>query len=115
VKSNQAKRVKLLAAPIGGSAVVTMGALSIALSEGQDGPVNYVAGSTMTVGGTSTQTTPATILATSFAKPASHTIQNNSRLWRASLPSHTSAKPRVSAGASVNTTDLKIQAYHWAT
>ena len=44
MKSNQAKRVKLLAAPIGGSAVVTMGALSIALSEGQDGPVNYGAG-----------------------------------------------------------------------
>lgn len=70
MKSNQAKRVKLLAAPIGGSAVVTMGALSIALSEGQDGPVNYGAGSTMTLGGTSTQTTPATTLATSFAKPA---------------------------------------------
>jgi predicted phage tail protein len=70
VKSNQAKRVKLLAALIGGSAMVATGALSVALSEGQDGPVTTVLGSSMTLGGTSTQTTPATTLATSFAKPA---------------------------------------------
>jgi hypothetical protein len=68
---DSAKRntVKLLAAVIGGSALMAMGAVSaIVLHEA--GPANAAKSTTMTVGATSTETTPATVEATTMAAPA---------------------------------------------
>ncbi len=51
------RNVKCLSAVIGGSAVMALGALSMALGHEQAGPPADVAGSKMTVGQTSTETT----------------------------------------------------------
>jgi hypothetical protein len=61
--------IKLLAATVGASAFVLMGALGVAL--GQEGTAgDALAKSTkMTIGATSTQTTPSTAPATGIAKP----------------------------------------------
>jgi hypothetical protein len=80
MKSNQQARqgrVKVFAAVIGGSAVVAMGALSVALDEeqapGASGGVatgaTFIQGS-MTMGQTATTTTPPTAPETSVAAPA---------------------------------------------
>ena len=61
--------VKMLAAVIGGSAVVAMGALTMAISQEQAGPAT-VTSSGMTVGATSTQETPPTAPETTMAAPA---------------------------------------------
>ena len=61
--------VKMLAAVIGGSAVVAMGALTMAISQEQAGPAT-VTSSGMTVGATSTQETPPTAPETTMAVPA---------------------------------------------
>lgn len=61
--------VKLLAAVIGGSAVVAMGALT-AIVWHEGGPAEAAKSSSMTVGATSTQTTPPSIEATTMAAPA---------------------------------------------
>ena len=63
------KNVKMLSAVIGGSALVAMGALSMAIGQEQTG-TDTIAKSTMQVGATSTQTTPPTVEATSMAVPA---------------------------------------------
>ena len=79
MKSNQQVRqgrVKVFAAVIGGSAVVAMGALSVALHEeqasGASGGVaagtTFIEGS-MTMGQTATTTTPPAAPATSVAAP----------------------------------------------
>ena len=61
--------VKVLAAVIGGSALMAMGAVSaIVLHEA--GPTNAAKSTTMTVGSTSTETTPPTVEATTMAAPA---------------------------------------------
>lgn len=61
--------VKMLAAVIGGSAVVAMGAVTMAITQEQATPAT-VTGSGMTVGATSTQETPPSAPATTFAAPA---------------------------------------------
>ena len=79
MKSNQQvrqERVKLFAAVIGGSAVVAMGALSVALHEeqasGASGGVatgtTFIQGS-VTMGDTATTTTPPAAPVTSIATP----------------------------------------------
>jgi hypothetical protein len=70
-------RVKVCAAVIGGSAVVAMGALSVALYEeqasGASGGVatgaTFIQGGDMTLGETATTTTPPTAPETSVAVP----------------------------------------------
>jgi hypothetical protein len=69
VNANKRTNVKMLAAVIGGSAVVAMGALTMAITQEQ-GTAATVTGSGMTVGATSTQETPASTPATTFAAPA---------------------------------------------
>jgi len=59
----------MLAAVIGGSAVVAMGALTMAISQEQAGPAT-VTSSGMTVSATSTQETPPTAPETTMAVPA---------------------------------------------
>ena len=61
--------VKMLAAVIGGSAVVAAGALTLAISQEQASSVT-VTSSGMTVGDTTTQETPPATPATSLAVPA---------------------------------------------
>jgi len=60
--------VKMLAAVIGGSAVVAAGALTMAISQEQAAPAT-ITSSGMTVGATSTQETPPTSPATTLAVP----------------------------------------------
>lgn len=66
---NKRTNVKMLAAMIGGSAVVAAGALTMAITEEQATPAT-VTSSGMTVGATSTQETPASTPATTLAVPA---------------------------------------------
>ncbi|MGH3676025.1 MAG: hypothetical protein ACRDU5_09875 [Mycobacterium sp.] len=62
--------VKLLVAVIGGSAVVTMGALTMAIHQQQVEPGALFAKPSMTVGATSTVTKPPTVEPTTMAVPA---------------------------------------------
>ena len=61
--------VKMLAAVIGGSAVVAMGALTMAITEQRASPATLTS-SGMTVGATSTQETPPATPETTVAVPA---------------------------------------------
>jgi hypothetical protein len=61
--------VKLTAAVIGGSAVIAMGALGVALGQQPDDSTQYTA-SQMNLGPTSTQTTPSAAPAVAMAVPA---------------------------------------------
>ena len=69
---NSVKRnnVKLLAAVIGGSGVIAMGAMSVAIAQNQAGQDSAAKSTTMTIGSTSTETTPPTVEATTMAAPA---------------------------------------------
>jgi hypothetical protein len=58
----------MLAAVIGGSAVVAAGALTMAITQGQAEPATLTS-SGMTMGATSTQETPPTAPETSLAAP----------------------------------------------
>jgi hypothetical protein len=62
--------MKLLAAVIGGSGLIAMGAISLAIAEEQAGPQAVAKSTTMTIGATSTETTPSTVEATTMAEPA---------------------------------------------
>jgi hypothetical protein len=68
--SARRNNVKLLAAVIGGSGVIAMGALSVAVAQEHAGEDSAAKSTTMTVGATSTETTPATVEATTMAAPA---------------------------------------------
>ena len=68
--SPKRNNVKLLAAVIGGSGVIAMGALSVAVAQEQPGQESVAKSSSMTVGATTTETTPATVEATTMAAPA---------------------------------------------
>jgi len=68
VNVNKRTNVKMLAAVIGGSAVVAMGALTMAIAQEQ-GTTATLTGSGMRVGATSTQETPPSAPATTFAEP----------------------------------------------
>ena len=71
VGSTRGNNGKLLVAVIAGSGVLTMGALAMAIGQEHAAP-STVTGldSGMTVGATSTQTTPPTVPETSMAVPA---------------------------------------------
>jgi hypothetical protein len=68
--SPKRNNVKLLAAVIGGCGVIAMGALSVAVVQEHSGQDSAAKSTTMTVGSTSTETTPATVEATTMAAPA---------------------------------------------
>ncbi len=68
MSTNSRNNVKVLSAVIGGSAIVAMGALAMAINQEQAG-LDTAAHSNMTVGATVTQTTPSTVPATSMAVP----------------------------------------------
>ena len=68
--SPKRNNVKLLAAVIGGSGVIAMGAMSVAITQEQAGQESAAKSTTMTIGSTSTETTPATVEATTMAAPA---------------------------------------------
>jgi hypothetical protein len=69
VNETRRTNVKMLAAVIGGSAVVAMGALTMALTHEQAGTAT-ITSSGMTMGATSTQETPPTAPETTIAVPA---------------------------------------------
>jgi hypothetical protein len=60
--------VKLFAAVIGGSAVVTLAALGVSIGGGSGGDA-VAKSSSMSVGATTTETTPSSAPATGMAKP----------------------------------------------
>jgi hypothetical protein len=64
------KNVKVLSAVIGGSAIVAMGALTVDVGQEQAGPDTLAKSTTMSVGATSTATTPPAVEATPMAVPA---------------------------------------------
>jgi hypothetical protein len=70
MNSRKRNNVKLLAAVIGGSGVIAMGALSVAVAQEQVGEESAAKSTTMTIGSTSTETTPAAVEATTMAAPA---------------------------------------------
>ena len=77
MNSNQQKRVKVLSAAIGASAIVAMGAVSVALHEEQASGASggaatgatFIQGGSMTLGQTATTTTPPAVPETSVAVP----------------------------------------------
>lgn len=62
--------MKALLAVIGGSALVAIGALTVAITQEQAQPMHMVSSGTMSVGATSTQATPPTTPDTAMAQPA---------------------------------------------
>lgn len=62
--------MKTVIAVIGGSALVAMGAMTIAIAQEHTQPTQVVSSGTMSMGSTSTQVTPATTPETAIAKPA---------------------------------------------
>jgi hypothetical protein len=69
VNSNQQKRVKLLSAVIGASAVVAVGAVGVVVANERAGPGTVMSGPGMTLGPTTTTTTPPAAPVTSVAVP----------------------------------------------
>jgi hypothetical protein len=69
VNVNKRNNVKMLAAVIGGSAVVAMGAVTMAIAQEQGTPA-VMTSSGMTVGATTKQETPPSVPETSIAVPA---------------------------------------------
>ena len=70
MNSNQQKRVKLLSAVIGASAVVAVGAVGVAVANERAGTGTVMSGPSMTLGPTTTTTTPPAAPVTSVAVPA---------------------------------------------
>lgn len=68
MNANKRTNVKMLAAVIGGSAVVAMGAVTMAIAQEQAAP-GTVASSGMTMGATTKQDTPPSVPETSIAVP----------------------------------------------
>ena len=62
--------MKTLIAVIGGSALVAMGAMTVAIAQEHMQPAQVASSGTMSMGATSTQETPATTPATGVAVPA---------------------------------------------
>jgi hypothetical protein len=67
--SSNPSNVKRLAAVIGGGAVIAMGAMSMAIHQEHAGPDTAAKSTTMTIGSTTTETTPPKVEATSMAVP----------------------------------------------
>jgi hypothetical protein len=71
MKNNRQKTAKMLAAVIGGSAVVTMGALAMSIQQQQPAPAQHLAVGVMTIAATQTASgKDDTVEATSMAVPA---------------------------------------------
>jgi hypothetical protein len=68
--SARRNKPKLLVAVIAGSGVIAMGALSAAIAQEHAGQESAAKSTTMTLGSTSTETTPPTVEATTMAAPA---------------------------------------------
>jgi hypothetical protein len=68
--STNRKNVKMLAAIIGGSAVVAIGAMNVALTQEAHTGQDLAKSTTMTIGSTSTETTPPTAPAIGEAAPS---------------------------------------------
>ncbi len=62
--------MKVLLAAIGGGALVSLGAVGIAIAQGQVQPAQVVSSGTMSMGQTSTQVTPPSTPDTAVAQPA---------------------------------------------
>ncbi|MFY9921345.1 MAG: hypothetical protein WAL26_23565 [Mycobacterium sp.] len=62
--------MKTLMTVIGGSALVAMGAVTIAVAQQQTQPTQMVSSGTMSMGATATQATPATTPEIAVASPA---------------------------------------------
>lgn len=69
-KSKSRADLRLCAAMIGGSAVVAMAAIGLMVAQDHDGYPEATKSSSMTVGSTSTQTTPSNAPVVGMAKPA---------------------------------------------
>ena len=69
MNSNQQKRVKLLSAVIGASAVVAVGAVGVVVANERAGTGTIESGPGMTLGPTTTTTTPPAAPVTSVAIP----------------------------------------------
>lgn len=69
MRTTRRTNVKLMAAVIGGSAVVAMGALTMAISQ-EEATQATITSSGMTVGATTTQETPPAVPETTMAVPA---------------------------------------------
>ena len=69
VNAMNRNNVKLLSAVLGGSALVAMGSLSLGFHQDQIGHDATARSSTMTIGSTTTETTPPKVEATSMAVP----------------------------------------------
>ena len=69
VNANHQKRVKLLSAVIGASAVVAVGAVGVAVANEQAGTGTVGSGPEVTLGATTTTTTPPAAPVTSIAVP----------------------------------------------
>lgn len=69
MRTTRRTNVKLMAAVIGGSAVVAMGALTMAINQEQATHAS-ITSSGMTVGATTTQETPPAVPETTIAVPA---------------------------------------------
>ena len=68
-KSKARGDLRLCAAMIGGSAVVAMAAIGLMVAQDHDGYAEATKSSSMTVGSTSTQTTPSNAPVVGMAKP----------------------------------------------
>lgn len=64
------KTVKMLSAVVGGSALVSLGAVGIVIAQGQTQPAQVVSSGTMSMAETSTQVTPPSTPDTAVAAPA---------------------------------------------
>jgi hypothetical protein len=69
VNSNQQKKVKLLSAVIGAGAAVALGAVGLAVANERAGTGTVMSGPGMTLGPTTTTTTPPALPVTSVAVP----------------------------------------------
>jgi hypothetical protein len=68
--SAKRNNTKLLVAVIGGSGVIAMGALALAVGQEQAGQESVAKSSSMNIGSTTTETTPPLVEATTMAAPA---------------------------------------------
>jgi hypothetical protein len=68
--SAKRNNTKLLVAVIGGSGVIAMGALFVAVGQEQAGQESVAKSSSMNIGSTTTETTPPLVEATTMAAPA---------------------------------------------
>jgi hypothetical protein len=68
--SAKRNNAKLLVALIGGSGVIATGVLFVAIAQEQAGQESAAKSTTMTIGSTTTETTPPFVEATTMAAPA---------------------------------------------